>query len=75
MKKFVVLSSEPLEFGGHNVHLQSSEESDLAGLSYWGKFNNARKVGETIEINMDNVVISSEETKDGHAIRVLRPKV
>lgn len=74
VKEFSVISSDKLEFGGFNTKLVSSEESDLAGLSYWAKFNSQKTVGETVKINMDNVRVCSEETKEGHQIRVIRPK-
>lgn len=76
MKKvFMVLSSEALEFGGFNTKLVSQSDEFIAGICYWVKTTKQLEVGKVIELTMDNYNICTEQTKDGHDIRVIRPRV
>lgn len=72
-KKFVVMSCDKLDFG-YNVNLNSYNSSDIKGLSYWCTFTKEKTVNEIIELDMDTLVIVNDTSKEGHDIRVIKPK-
>jgi hypothetical protein len=71
---FKVVSSEELPHGGFNTNLVVSISEDVDGNSYWIKTNKQLAAGKVIPINMDLLVVTTEQTKDKHDIRVLKPK-
>lgn len=71
---FRVKSCEALPKDGFNTNLVVALSEDVDGRSYWIKTNKLLPVGKLITLNTDLLVVTTETSKAGHEIQVLRAK-